>query len=70
MTAYRVLILLVQASGLALLGMAWQPRTLRTVWPAAACLTGTLLGLPIGSILVVTALAAALTWPVRLAWAL
>jgi len=70
MTTYALIVLLAQAVGLALLCMAFQPRNLRTVWPAAICLTGALLGLPVGSILVVTAVAAGLTWPVRRAWAL
>jgi hypothetical protein len=67
---YALIILLAESVGLALACAALQPRTLRTVWPVAVCLTGTLLGLPVGSILVVTALAAGLTWPVRRAWAL
>jgi len=70
MTTYALIVLLAEAIGLALACAAWQPRTLRIVWPAATCLTGTLLGLPVGSILVVTAVAAGLTWPVRRPWAL
>ena len=70
MTTYQFLILLVQASGLALLCMAFQPRSLRTVWPAVTCLTGTLLGVSALETLLVTLVAAALTWPVGRAWAL
>jgi len=69
MTTYAFIILLLQSIGLALACAVWQPRTLRVVWPAATCLAGALLGLPACSVLVVTVLAAALTWPVRQAWA-
>jgi len=69
MTTYAFIILLSLSVGLALLGLGWQPRTLRWAWPAATCLAGALLGLPACSVLVVTVMAAALTWPVRQAWA-
>jgi uncharacterized membrane protein len=69
MTTYAFIVLLAQAIGLALACAAIQPRALRTVWSAAACLAGALLGLSFVGVLAVTALAALLTWPVRRAWA-
>lgn len=69
MTTYVFIILLAQAVGLALLSVAFHPRTLRAIWLAAACLTGALLGAPDVAVVIVTLVAAGLTWPVRRAWA-
>ena len=69
MSIYSFLILLAAAVGLALGCMAILPRTLRAAWPAAACLTGALLGVSAPAVLFVTLVAAGLTWPVRRAWA-
>jgi len=69
MMVYLFLILLAAAVGLALLCVAFYPRTLRAIWPAAACLTGALLGVSVPAVLLVTLVAAGLTWPVRRAWA-
>ena len=69
MTTYAFIILLGLSVGLALMCLTWQPRTLRWAWPAAACLAGALLGLPAVSVVAVTVMVAALTWPVRRAWA-
>ncbi len=69
MMTYALIILFAMAIGLAVGSMAMQPRALRWAWPAVACLTGALLGLPVAAVLAVTVVAAALTWPVRRAWA-
>ncbi len=69
MTVYLFLVLLASTIGLALLCVAFHPRTLRAIWPAAACLTGALLGVPDVTVVIVTLVAAGLTWPVRRAWA-
>lgn len=65
----RCLVLLAAAVGLALACAPFHPRTLRWAWPAAACLTGALLGASAPEVLLVTLVAAGLTWPVRRAWA-
>lgn len=65
----RCLVLLAAAVGLALACAPLHPRTLRWVWPAAACLTGTLLGVSATGVMLVTLAAAVLTWPARRAWA-
>ena len=70
MTTYTLSVLLAQAVGLALACVAWHPRTLRAVWPAAVCLAGALLGVPATEVMIVTLAAAVVTWPVRRAWAL
>lgn len=69
MHIYSLLILLAAAVGLALACAPFHPRTLRWVWPAAACLTGTLLGVSATGVMLVTLAAAVLTWPARRAWA-
>ncbi len=69
MTTCAFIILLGLSVGLALMCAAWQPRALRWAWPAAACLAGMLLGLPVVNVVAVTVLAGVLTWPVRRAWA-
>ena len=69
MTTYALVILFFTTIGLALLCLGWQPQTLRWAWPAAACLTGALLGVSAPQVLLVTLVAAGLTWPVRRAWA-
>ena len=67
-TELRYLTLLVESVGLALVCAAIQPRALRTVWSAAVCLVGALLGLPLVGVLAAVVLAVLLTWPVRQAW--
>lgn len=69
MTTYALIVLLAAAIGLALACVAVQPRSLRAIWPAAACLTGALLGVSAPAVLLVTLVTAGLTWPVRRAWA-
>lgn len=69
MTMYALVILLATASGLALVCVAPHPRTVRALWPAAACLTGALLGVPVVGILGVMLAAFILVWPARWAWA-
>jgi hypothetical protein len=68
MTTYAFIVLLAQEIGLALACVAFHPRTLRAVWPAAVCLVGALLGLPFVGVLAAVVLAVLLTWPVRQAW--
>lgn len=69
MTTYVLIILFAAAICLALACVAFHPRTLRAIWPAAVCLTGALLGVSAPAVLLVTLVAAGLTWPVRRAWA-